>query len=377
MSSAMINIGFDAKRMFYNRRGLGNYSRETVRILSEQQPDNKYYLFSPGKKGALPITIPASCQLIQPAPFWRATMSSVWRSFTSINDIKKLNLDVYHGLSHELPVGIEHTSTRSVVTMHDLIFIKQPQLYPAFDRYMYREKYLGSCQRADAVIAISQETKRDLLELTTVDAAKIHVVYQGCHPVFSKPVSPEAKQAISEKYNLPVSFILTVGALEVRKNHALIIKALSRGKLDIPLVIAGKQTPYMSTLKALVEKEQLSNRVLFLPDLPAEDLPALYHLATLFIYPSFYEGFGIPILEALSTGVPVITTRGGCFEEAGGPGTRYVDASDEEELIYVIKELLDDPTKRATMIETGFLHAKQFSDVSIAKNLMGIYRSLL
>lgn len=187
-----MKIGFDAKRAFYNTRGLGNYSRDTIRILSDKKPDNEYFLFTP--KTANKIEFPFSsnnCRIIEPSAFLYKKFSSLWRTRFECTDIKRLKLDIFHGLSHELPIGIEKTKAHSVVTMHDIIFLTFPHLYTWIDRQLYIKKYLSSCWAADKIIAISEQTKADLIEFTNISEEKITVVYQGCNPVFLQKIGKE------------------------------------------------------------------------------------------------------------------------------------------------------------------------------------------
>ena len=373
----MIKIGFDAKRAFYNSRGLGNYSRDTIRILSHNEPDNKYFLFTPKTQQAIKFPISSNCQIIQPESFFYKKASSLWRTYQACDEINSLHLDIFHGLSHELPVGIEKTSTRSVVTMHDVIFLKFPHLYTWIDRELYKRKYLRSCRIADKIIAISEQTKRDLIDFAGIDEQKITVVYQGCNPLFLKEISEDRLQSIKKKYNLPSHFLLNVGAIEKRKNQELIIQALAHGHIDLPLVIIGKPTEYLKELKSLIEKFKIESKVIFLTNIPTEDLPAIYQLSSIFIYPSLFEGFGIPILEALNSKVPVITSKGSCFEETGGAGSYYIDHESVDDLIVAIENILDNTEMRQTMIDAGLKHAKLFSDKRISENLMSVYQSAL
>jgi len=372
-----MKIGFDAKRAFYNTRGLGNYSRDTIRILSEKQSENEFYLFTPKIRDSIPFQYGRNTQIIQPEGVLFKKNPSLWRTFFMSNDINRLNLDIYHGLSHELPVGIEKTSTRSVVTMHDVIFLKFPELYTWIDRRLYKKKYLQSCQIADKIIAISEQTKNDLIEFANIDEKKINVVYQGCNPIFLKEVHAEKLKLIQNKYQLPKEYLLNVGAIEKRKNQELIIQALAHGRIDIPLIIVGKPTDYFLELKKLVKELHVESKVIFLTNVPTEDLPAIYQLSSLFVYPSIFEGFGIPILEAIHSKIPVITSKGSCFEETGGAESCYVNHKSVEELIAAIESILGHTEKRKKMIEAGTVHAKNFSDDCISTNIMKVYQSIL
>ena len=165
--------------------------------------------------------------------------------------------------------------------------------------------------------------------------------------------------------------------MEPRKNQLLILKAMASGSIDLPLVIAGKETAYMKTLQQYAREHGLEKRVIWLPNFPDEALPALYQSATVFVFPSLYEGFGIPIVEALVSGLPVIAATGSCLEESGGPGSLYIDPRKEDELADGITALLDDEGRRKDMIAKGLEHARQFSDSAIHQRLNNIYKNLI
>lgn len=373
-----MKIGFDAKRAFNNHRGLGTYSRETIRILTTLAPENQYHLFTPCVEMKFPYASQKNVFVHEPGiSFLGKLFQDYWRTYRIAWKADELKLDLYHGLSHELPVGIEKTKTRTVVTMHDLLFIKQPELFSKIDCAMYQKKYLRSCKVANHIIAVSEQTKRDMLELTKIPEEKVEVVYQGCRPEFKLLVSETQKKSLKEKYRLPENFLLNVGAFETRKNQMLILKALKAGKIDMPLVIAGRRTDYMKELQQFIAKNGLQSQVKLLPDFPENELPALYQCATLFVFPSTYEGFGIPVVEAMTSGIPVIAATGSCLEESGGPDSVYVNPNDEEELAARIKELLDDEQRRNSMMVKGLGYAQRFSDRSIADNLIRIYKNLL
>ena len=184
-----MRIGFDAKRLFFNNRGLGNYSRSTVSLLAEYAPDNEYILFSP--KSRIETNTPHLDQLPVVYPSGRGInkIPAIWRSYAMSRAIDESELDIYHGLCHEIPADIARSKARSVVTMHDLIFERYPQLYKRADRFMFRRKYSRSCRLADRVVAISEQTRQDLIELWSVPAHKIDVVYQAFMPNFVARVS--------------------------------------------------------------------------------------------------------------------------------------------------------------------------------------------
>lgn len=371
-----MRIGFDAKRAYNNHRGLGNYSRDTLRILTSIFPENQYFLFTPGQDPNLVFPCPCNAKVIMPKHQGNL-VQSLWRTYSISKEAKRLQLDIYHGLSHELPYGIEKTGIGTVVTMHDLMFLQHPEWYPLIDRTLYRKKYLRSCRVADRIIAVSQQTKNDLVQQAGIEAAKIEVVYQGCQPIFKTQVTEEQKVTIREKYHLPKEFLLNVAAVEPRKNQLLILKALVAGHLDIPLVIAGRKTSYLNDLQQFVDKYRLHKQVMILTDVPLTDLPSLYQSASVFVFPSRYEGFGIPIVEALESGLPVVAATGSCLEESGGPDSLYVSPDDENDLAEKLSIILNDNELRNNMIQQGRIYSQRFSDVAIADHLTRIYKTIL
>lgn len=372
-----MNFGFDAKRIYHNRRGLGNYSRDTLRILSEQFPENTYLLFNPKSRNNIPFPFQQNTTEILPEGLLWKTIPSLWRSLGIAEQIKKEKIDIFHGLSQELPLNIQKTGAKSVVTVHDAIFIRYPELYSSAYRYIFMKKNEYACKVADKIIAVSEQTKRDFIEFFGVDEQKITVVYQGCNHIFKQPVDELRKETVRKKYGLPQHFLLNVGAIEKRKNTALIVEAMYRKNISLPLVIIGNSTDYKQAVIETATKYNLLSQLIFLHNMPTEDLPAMYSLADIFVYPSIFEGFGIPVLEALSVGTPVISSRGSCFEETGGTSSVYINPYDAEELGEAIHTVLSDTELRRKMITEGRFYAENFTDEKIARKLMQAYASIL
>ncbi len=371
----MANIGFDAKRAFNNQSGLGNYSRNTIRLLLEYYPEHSYFLYTP-KTSIDFIEEQENTKIILPQSYAAKKLHSLWRTYSLAEKMKKDQLDLYHGLSHELPVGIAKSGVRSIVTIHDLIFLRYPELYKAFDRKVYQKKFKYAADHSDLVVAISEQTKADIIEYLNVPESKIRVVYQGCDNRFRKIATVRHKEFIRKKYQLPAEYLLYVGTIEPRKNLLQIVKALHLGKIDMPLVVVGRPTSYLEKIQSYINENNLTN-IIFLQGVSNEELPALYQEANTFIYPSIFEGFGIPILEALCSGTPVITSKNGVFPEAGGPDSLYINPEDHLELADNINQILSDDKKRGQMITEGLKYAEQFSDQTITNNLMTIYHELL
>ncbi|MFI5159307.1 MAG: glycosyltransferase family 4 protein [Sphingobacteriales bacterium] len=371
-----MKIGYDAKRAFLNNTGLGNYSRWLVKALAQYHPENTYYLYTPKVKPNPRLNFLQQFSNIKTVIPVGKLIKSWWRSKGIVKDLQRDGINIYHGLSHELPIGIGESGIKSVVTVHDLIFIRFPEQFGRISRTIYRLKVAKACAVADKIIAISKKTKEDLLELLNVDAAKIKVIYQGCDPIFKVEQSAEKKKTVAKKYNLPVDFILSVGTIEERKNLLLLVKALQKVENNIPLVVVGKPTKYLKLVKEYLSVNNLNNKVIFLHSVEFTDLPAIYQLAKVFVYPSRYEGFGIPVLEAITSGTPVIAAKGSCLEEAGGDGSVYVDPDDPGDLADKLNAVMSNEHLREKMIIKGKEYSLNFEDAKLADQLIQLYKSL-
>jgi glycosyltransferase involved in cell wall biosynthesis len=366
-----MRVGFDAKRVFHNTTGLGNYARDVLRVLCRHAPQHTYLAYNP-RPGRIAFTLPGA-PLAERGPrgAWRLA-ADAWRVAGLARDLRADEVDLFHGLSSELPLGLEAAGVAGVVTVHDLIFERYPALYGALDRRIYRWKLQSAAARARLVVAISQQTGRDLHELYGVPWSRIRVVYQGCHPGFRAPAPQEKLDAVARRHGLAPGFVLQVGTIEERKNLLLSVRALA-GLPGATLVVVGRRTPYADGVLDEARRLGLDARVRLLSGVGLDDLTALYRLAAVVVYPSRFEGFGIPIVEALASGTPVVTTRGGVFPEAGGPGSAYVDPDRPEELRAALASILGDEGRRAEMRAAGLAWAERFTDERIAEALLAVY----
>jgi glycosyltransferase involved in cell wall biosynthesis len=365
-------LGFDAKRFFHNKTGLGNYSRDLIRILAQYYPENSYLLYNPKPKKIDRIPIDGKI-IIEHLPQTKkdSKLSSLWRLFSVCSQIKKDKVEIYHGLSGEIPIGLNNSGVKTLVTIHDLIFMRYPNLYSYFDRKIHYYKFKYAANKADLVIAISEQTKTDIVTYLKINPDKIKVIYQGCAPVFKENIPSEFIELTRKKYQLPTNFILNVGTIEKRKNVLSMIKAIK--EIDTHLVIIGKKTAYFSEINTYILENNLQNKVIFLENVELKELASIYRMATVFIYPSVFEGFGIPIIEALYSKTPVITSKGGCFSEAGGENSIYIDPLNPEELRIELSELLVNSEKRVVMQQKGFEFVQKFNDEIIAQNWIETY----
>jgi len=374
-----LRIGYDAKRAFFNRSGLGNYSRNLINSIVKAAEENSFLLFTPKVKDRIVLASGTEkvISIIKPEKFYHRAIPSLWRSKLMTSDLKNLRLDIYHGLSHELPLGIKKTGIKTVVTIHDVIFLRYPGYYNPVNVFIYRKKMEYACKAADIIVAISTQTKDDLVHFLDVDPQKIKVIPQGCNPVFQRRVSNEEFQIIKIRHKLPDKYLLYVGTIEERKNLINILKAIQGKQIEIPLVVIGRKTDYFhKTIKPFLAENRM-DIIIFPEEVKNEELPALYQNALCLVYPSFFEGFGIPILEAITSGIPVITSKGGCFTETGGPGSIYIDPDSAEEIGDAILKISGDMKLRQDLIEKGSEYAKLFYPEKIARQYMNLYKSLL
>lgn len=365
-----MKIAFDGKRFFNNSSGLGNYSRDLVRILATYFPENKYVLLNKdqSEKGKEILKLPN-------VSFQKTLAGNFSRQFKMGKDAQQINADIFHGLSGELPLKWTDKSIKKVVTIHDLIFMRFPQYYSFFDRKIHFWKFKIAVEQADLIIAISEQTKLDIIEFLKVPEERIRVIYQGCHHAFKESQSEEFLNSITEKFNLPERFILNVGTIEERKNLLNIVKAINGTK--IPLVVIGKKTKYFNKVQKFLKKNKLESQVQFLENVSMEELAGIYKLADLFVYPSLFEGFGIPIIEALFSETPVITSNVSCLPEAGGPDSVYIDPNNFEDIKAKINFLWNNESERKRRARKGLQFVQKFKDESIAKEMMSAYQSLL
>lgn len=364
-----MKIAYDAKRFFHNTSGLGNYSRDLVRILAEYYPKNDYFLISKNKSERGEATLQKSN-----VHFLKLSKGNMARQYKMGRDAQKIGAGIFHGLSGELPLKWNKQPIKKIVTIHDLIFVRFPQYYSFFDRKIHFWKFKKAALSADKIIAISEQTKRDIIHFLKIPEDKIQVIYQGCHKAFKEYISEEYFQNVKQKYSIPEKFVLNVGTIEERKNLLSIIQALHQ--TDIPLVVIGKKTNYYKKIEKYLRKNKMTNQVHFLENVSMEELAAIYRLATIFVYPSYFEGFGIPVIEALYSKTAVITSNTSCLPEAGGKYSMYIDPHHVSDIRSKVKFLWENEAERIRRIEKSFEFVQKFNDDIIAKEVMELYISL-
>jgi glycosyltransferase involved in cell wall biosynthesis len=370
-----MKIGFDAKRAFNNFTGLGNYSRTLVETLARNYPDNEYHLFTPKMSDDLRLDFIkklSSISIHTPPQYLRA-FHPLWRSFFIKKDVKKAKIDIFHGLSHELPLYLPK-NVKTVVTIHDLIHERYPEYYPYFDRKIYTWKFKRACEKADIVVAISEQTKKDIINFYNINANKIQVIYQSCHPQFYTRNLND-----SSVPQLPENYILYVGTINERKNLLNLVKAfqLIENQEDIHLVAVGNGGAYFEKVKKYVIENHLTQRVHFLTKTDFKDFPYIYKKAKAFVLPSFFEGFGIPIIEAMWSGCPVIVSEGSCFAESAGEGALFINPQSPDSIAMAIDKMLIDKDLRAAQILGGYQFVQKFHEKLIGEQWINLYKNLV
>lgn len=374
-----LTIGYDAKRAVSNGTGLGNYCRTLLNDLGTIDTTDSFRLYVPdlGRDDLRSqLDMPRNMSFVTPANKLVKPLRSLWRIKGIVNDLKRDGVDIYHGLTGELPLGLSEAGIKSVVTIHDLIFMRCPEYYNPVDVAIYKWKFRNTCKQADRIIAISECTRRDIMELGEIDDSRINVVYQSCGTRFCQQVGEAQKAEVRSRYSLPQRYILFVGTIEERKNALLAAQALPYLSDEIHLVLVGRQTAYAKTIFSFARQNGLANRIHMLSGVPTSDLYAIYQQAECFVYPSRYEGFGIPVIEAIQSRLPVIACTGSCLEEAGGPDNVYVDPDEPQEMAMAIKSITDNPDAARQIVTRSLDYIRRFENGNVAQEMLNVYRSL-
>lgn len=374
-------IGFDAKRIVRNNTGLGNYCRTLINdMIRCNDGDKEFLLYSPDEGRDMlrnQIIESEHSRFVYPKNRKSKIYKSLWRTKNIVKQLLDDKVQIYHGLSGELPLGLHNSKIKGIVTIHDLIFLRHPEYYHWIDRKIYTWKFHQTLKQADHIIAISECTKRDILEFGNFDAEKISVIYQSCNPRFADLPSQQDIDDTTSKYELPKRYLLNVGTIEERKNLMSAVKALKYLPDDIHLVSVGKKTKYAEKVMKKADEIGVSHRLHLLSGVTDNELNAIYKKAELFVYPSRYEGFGIPIIEAIFSGLPVVACTGSCLEEAGGPHSLYVNPDDIEGMAKAISQIIDNEEEREGRVRLSMEYVQRFKGTNLASQVFEIYNDLV
>ena len=372
-----MRIAIDYTPAVRQTAGIGRYTRGLVQALSEVDHRNAYTLLTLGapmeSAGWPPNFAFRTSRLSEPR------LSLLWHRLQVPYPAERLTgpCDLFHSPDFTLP---PLSRARGVVTVHDLSFLRVPECsVPALRQYLERV-VPRSVARAHRVLADSTNTKEDLVALLGTPAEKVSVVPAGVESRFQPIADRDRLETVRARYNLPERFILSVGTLEPRKNHPTLVSAyaeLRRRGLPQHLVIAGREGWMFEPTYARVKAEGIESDVLFLGYTEDADLPALYNLADLMAYPSIYEGFGIPPLEAMACGVPVVCSNASSLPETVADAALTVDPRDTAALADAMERALTDAACRTRMIAAGRRQAAQFTWIAAAERLVEAYADAL
>lgn len=370
-----MKIGFDAKRAFHNQTGLGNYSRSLLASMMKQFPEHEYFLLDTGKPLSLPyfersLNESGAKWHYMDVPFG----GSLRRTFGWGKKVRSLDMDVFHGLSNEIPLDWKPGKTRSVVTIHDLIFKRFPETYKGIDRWIYDRKTSFAARKADVILAASHQTKEDLENFYPASKGKIEVLYQDADPNFQTRKRPEAVARTLQKYTLiEEPYILCVSKLEQRKNHLVLIEAYQKIMDHVPhtLVLVGGAGDMETQVYALMNK--MPGRLRWLRGIDPDELLNLYDGSEFCVYPSVYEGFGIPLVEAMRREKALLTSTGSCFEEIAGKAALYANPQDVNAYADQMKRLATSPNERQALIQQAKTELLRFERTQLNAALMGFY----
>ncbi len=370
----MLRIGLDYTSAIHQVAGIGRYTRELVNALTVANKDYEYRLFAAGATDVERPALPHNWQWC-PTGLTRRWLERVWYRLRLPLPVEAWTgrVDLFHAPDFVLPILLPKTQT--IVTIHDLSFVRQPDsTMPGMAAYLNRW-VPRSVQQADQVIAVSEATRQDLIELYHTPPNKIKVLYHGVSPNF-KPVDNLARLAdIRQRYGLGEHpFILSVGTLQPRKNYVRLIQAYAmvRQKLALAspnLVIVGQKGWHYEEIFDEVNRWQLASHIHFLGFVEDSDLAALYSAARLFIYPSLYEGFGLPVLEAMACGTPVVAANLSALPEVVGSAGWLINPYDVKGMAESMAQLLTDEPLRQQFIQDGFKQAARFTWTNMARQL--------
>lgn len=367
-------IGFDYTAALHQAAGIGRYVRELAAALAADG-DLALRLFAAGVR-------PADLPEPPPGAAWRTsalserTFARLWHrlNLPIPVDLWTGPIDLFHAADFTLPPTLPRT--RTVLTIHDLAFERYPEdTMPGMLKHL-RSAVPRSARRADAVIAVSEATRQDLIELYGLPAGKVVVIPHGVSPRFSP--GPPLDPAGRARYRLPErDFILSLGTLQPRKNHLHLVQSLPHMKNPAPLVIAGGAGWAYDAVRAEVARLGLEDRVTFAGFAADDDLPGLVRSAAVFAYPALFEGFGMPILEAMACGVPVITSNVSSLPEAAGGAALLVDPLDPPAIAAALDRLLEDQSLRRDLVARGLARAAQMTWPRAAALTRAVYDRLL
>ncbi len=372
-----MKIGINMQLLSATDAGVGQYARNLADNVTRFDTDNRYFIFGdPGRLNAFDssnTTVIPTHSIVS-----RRIRRILWEQLILPGKVTARNLDIMYYPDHT--TSFLRMSCPVIITVHDLAFLAFPKTFGTATRVYKSLAVSRSAARADLVIADSEATKRECMRLLDLPEEKLRVVHLGVSPLFG-PVRDEQKlEMVRTKYGLEGDVVLYLGTLEPRKNLVRLVQAFhrmkARGHGKVKLVIGGSKGWLFKEIFETVEKLGLSEQVVFTGYVPAEHLPALYAIARVFVYPSLYEGFGIPPLEAMASGCPVVTSNTSSLPEVCGDAAVFVDPYETDEIATAIDRLLDDPSACEQLRAKGFAQAARFGWERTAREHIRIFNEV-
>jgi len=374
-----MHVCLDLSSVVYQRAGLGTYARhlaEGLLALADRPALTAFYNGSAAHLLPPPLaSLPTHALPLATRP-WRLVAALSQQLDVGL-DCWLPDCDLFHATEHLLP---RLKGARTVLTVHDLIFLLFPEYHLPLNRWFLNRFMPFFLRRADAIIAVSQCTKDDLIRHYAVPSEKIAVVYEGVDARFQPVTDPDILARVRARYGLPERYILSVGTIEPRKNLTTLLEAyrtLRAQGSELKLVIAGKKGWLYEGFFRRLRELGLEREVVFPGFVPDEDLPALYSAAEFFVFPSLYEGFGLPVLEAMACGTPVVASNSSSLPEVIGEAGIMVEPRDIRALAEAMERVLADQGKQREMREKGLRQAAKFTWERAAAMTMEVYRSVL
>ncbi|MEW5957642.1 MAG: glycosyltransferase family 1 protein [Chloroflexota bacterium] len=380
MSTQPIRIGLNAHllslRQSYRGAGISWYMVNLLKNLAQASPDSlEYHAFL----GDHDFQEPSLRLHLSQWPTHRPVARILWEQLVQPLALRRAGIDLLHALAFVTPLA---ATCPAVVTVYDLSFLRYPDAFRPFNRWYLSRFTAASVRRAQAVIAISESTRQDVIELLGAAPERVHTIYCGVGREFRPLPRPEVA-AFKAARRLPDPLVLYLGTLEPRKNVEGLIRAYARWRQQDPtappLFLAGGQGWYYTKIFQLVDTLKLTEHIRFPGYIPQEELPLWYNAAVLFVYPSHFEGFGLPVLEAMACGTPVITSTAASLPEvAGVDGAAWlVEPADIEALARAMAELMSQPDRRAAMSAQGQHRATGFQWEKTARETVAVYQKVL
>ena len=370
-----MRIGIDAQLLGGHETGVELWIRQLIRALSEIDRENEYVVYA--HEDAMPIETPGDweCRFSVRKASRSRLGRIMWEQFCLPKILRRDAIDVLHAPGYVMPV---RAGMPTVLTVHDVIALKQPYLASRANALHYKLLLPCSLEAADLIVASSETTKRDITTVCPVPMDKVHVVPPGYDPIFAERPAHAELERVRAEHDLPERFILFVGNLEPKKNLPTLFKAIARlkahGQWDRTLVVVGAKAWRKASALAGLSHLDVGRDVRFCGYVPRRDMPAVYTLADLFVFPSLYEGFGFPPLEAMACGTPVVCSSTPALAETVGDAALQVPPTGVRELGDAICRVLRDSSLRDALVDRGRIRVRRFTWRKTARQILNAYR---